>query len=85
MSRMTPFERDFADLHGRRAREPEIIRHEDVRAGRLVTRIDHPGARLVLGSLGLFWAIVLGVLLLAALGVLGAVVAGALDPAQLGG
>lgn len=60
MRRQTTFERDYADLHGRPLRsEPEFIRHEDVRAGRLVSRIDRPGLRLVFGAVGLFWAIVL--------------------------
>lgn len=59
MRRLTPFARDFADLHGRPPRQGEFIRHEDVRAGRIVSRVDHPGARLVAGALGLFWGLVI--------------------------
>lgn len=59
MRRQTTFERDFAALHGRKPREGDFIRHEDVRAGRIVSRIDQPGLRLVIGALGLFWSIVL--------------------------
>jgi hypothetical protein len=59
MRRPTSFDRDFADLHGRVPRDQDFIRHEDVRAGRIVSRVDSPGLRLVVGALGLFWAIVL--------------------------
>lgn len=73
---MTPFERDYFDLHGRRSeREPQFIRQEDVRAGRLVTRIDKPGLRLIFGAVGLFWAIVLSVTLLGMIAVIVAFVA----------
>lgn len=65
MRRLTPFDRDFAALHGRRPRETDFIRHDEVRAGRIVTRVDEPGLRLVLGALGLFWSIVLIGLLIA--------------------
>jgi len=68
MRRLTPFDRDFAALHGRRPRQSDFIRHEDVRAGRIVSGADNPGLRLVLGALGLFWSIVLiGLLVVAAI------------------
>lgn len=84
MHRLTPFDRDFADLHGREPRPSEFIRHEDVRRGRIVSRVDHPGLRLMFGAVGLFWAIVLGVLLIAMIVVAWAMISGALHPAALG-
>jgi hypothetical protein len=65
MNRMTPFDRDYRDLHGRKP-QPEFIRHEDVRRGRIISRIPkHAGLRLSIGALGLFWAPVLLVALCA--------------------
>lgn len=69
MPQRSQFQRDLEELHGRgswREPDPEVIRHEDVRAGRIVTGMDSPGLRLVIGSLGLFWAIVLSVVLVVA-------------------
>jgi hypothetical protein len=62
MQRQRRFRQDFEDIHGRGSWadvDVEIIRHEDIRAGRIVTGVDSPGLRLVIGALGLFWAIVL--------------------------
>lgn len=84
MPRMTTFERDFAKVHGRRPKQSEFIRQEDVRRGRLVTRINNPGARLAIGAVGLFWTLVLGAAVLAMLVVAGAMVWGVLHPAHLG-
>lgn len=84
MPRQSPFQRDFADLHGRRPRRDEFIRHEEVRAGRLVTRIDKPGLRLVMGALGLFWSLVLLGVLAVMLVVAWAFISGLLHPAHLG-
>lgn len=83
MRKQTSFERDFRDLHGRRPRETEFIRQEDVRSGRLVTRIDQTGTRLVLGALGLFWSIILLGVLVVMLVVGWAFVSALFDPAPL--
>jgi hypothetical protein len=80
--RRSSFDRDFEDLHGRRP--AGFIRHEDVRAGRLVSSVSQPGLRLVLGALGLFWTVVTAVVLVAMVAVAVAAVLGFLDPAQLG-
>ena len=81
---MTPFQRDFRDLHGRAPRHSDFIHHEDVRDGRLVRRTDRPGLRLVMGALGLWAGIVLLVALAAMVVVTVVLVAGLFDPAQLG-
>jgi hypothetical protein len=56
---LSPFERDFADLHGappRRQRVTVVIIDHGALGDR---RGGHIGLRLTLGALGLFWSIVL--------------------------
>lgn len=64
MRRLSPFERDYRDLHGRPPAElrVEIVQPMPPRRWR---GVDHPGLRLTVGLLGLFWGGV-GLVLLAA-------------------
>jgi hypothetical protein len=66
MSRLTPFERDFDDLHGRDFRPRAYRVHADVvsEAPRM-RRSVRIGTGIGLAALSLFWILVFGALVLA--------------------